>query len=181
MRTLHYLIGGFVIGFVAVALALPAHSSPRANCSPILTHVEGAKHRAQRGWDAVQVRTRPKAQARARENARCVPEGKPERFVRKQIHRARDAYKAAVETANAYGDIDPPGEAYLFAVAQCESGGDYSINTGNGFYGGLQFTLQSWQAIGGAGLPSDASVDEQNYRGALLNRLSGPGNWPNCP
>ncbi len=180
MRTLHYLIGGFVIGFVAVALALPAHSSPRANCSPILTHVEGAKHRAQRGWDAVQVRTRPKAQARARENARCVPEGKPERFVRHKIEVARERYKAALAAQNAYGDIDPPGETYLASIRACESGGDYSTNTGNGFFGAYQFDLSTWASVGGAGLPSDASPDEQDYRAALLWRSRGSSPWPVC-
>ena len=42
-------------------------------------------------------------------------------------------------------------------VAQCESGGNWSINTGNGYYGGLQFSLSTWRAFGGSGMPHQAS------------------------
>ncbi len=47
------------------------------------------------------------------------------------------------------------------AVAQCESGGNWSINSGNGYYGGLQFSPATWTANGGAGLPHQASREEQ--------------------
>lgn len=66
------------------------------------------------------------------------------------------------------------------SLAACESGGNWAINTGNGFYGGLQFTLGSWQAVGGSGLPSDASREEQIMRGQLLQARGGWGNWPAC-
>ena len=65
-------------------------------------------------------------------------------------------------------------------VAACESGGDWSINTGNGYYGGLQFSLQSWQAVGGTGLPSEASRQEQINRAYQLWQLQGWGAWPSC-
>lgn len=66
------------------------------------------------------------------------------------------------------------------AIAQCESGGNWHINTGNGFYGGLQFSLASWRGVGGAGLPSEASKREQVKRAILLQRLQGWGAWPVC-
>lgn len=47
-------------------------------------------------------------------------------------------------------------------LAECESGGDWSINTGNGYYGGLQFSQQSWNAAGGSGSPANASKAEQS-------------------
>ena len=65
-------------------------------------------------------------------------------------------------------------------LAQCEAGGNWAINTGNGFYGGLQFTLSSWQAVGGSGLPSDASREEQIMRGQALQARQGWGAWPAC-
>lgn len=65
-------------------------------------------------------------------------------------------------------------------LAQCEAGGNWAINTGNGFYGGLQFTISSWQAVGGSGLPSDASREEQIMRGQALQALQGWGAWPAC-
>lgn len=65
-------------------------------------------------------------------------------------------------------------------LAACESGGNWSINTGNGFYGGLQFTPSSWQAVGGTGLPSDASREEQIMRAESLKAIQGWGAWPAC-
>lgn len=65
-------------------------------------------------------------------------------------------------------------------LAQCESGGNWSINTGNGYYGGLQFSLQSWQAVGGSGYPHQASKEEQINRASKLQAIQGWGAWPAC-
>ena len=65
-------------------------------------------------------------------------------------------------------------------IAECESNGNPSINTGNGYYGMYQFSLQSWRAVGGSGLPSDASVEEQTRRAEMLLDLQGWGAWPSC-
>lgn len=65
-------------------------------------------------------------------------------------------------------------------LAACEAGGNWHINTGNGFYGGLQFSLSSWRAVGGSGLPSNASRDEQIMRGQMLQARQGWGAWPAC-
>ena len=65
-------------------------------------------------------------------------------------------------------------------LAECESGGDWSINTGNGFYGGLQFTPQSWAAAGGSGMPHEASKQEQINRAEQLHSMQGWGAWPSC-
>ncbi len=66
------------------------------------------------------------------------------------------------------------------ALAQCESGGRWSINTGNGYYGGLQFSLASWRAVGGTGYPHQHSREEQIKRGELLQQRQGWGAWPTC-
>ncbi len=65
-------------------------------------------------------------------------------------------------------------------VAECESNGDWSINTGNGFYGGLQFTLDSWQWVGGSGYPHEASKQEQINRAEILLERQGWDAWPAC-
>lgn len=65
-------------------------------------------------------------------------------------------------------------------LAACESGGNWAINTGNGFYGGLQFTLSSWQGVGGTGYPNQASREEQIARGEMLLSRQGWGAWPAC-
>jgi LysM repeat protein len=65
-------------------------------------------------------------------------------------------------------------------LAQCESGGNWSINTGNGFYGGLQFTQSSWHAAGGSGSPQNASRAEQIRAAERLQQMQGWGAWPTC-
>jgi hypothetical protein len=65
-------------------------------------------------------------------------------------------------------------------LAECESGGDWSINTGNGFYGGLQFSLTSWRGVGGSGYPHHHTRAEQIHRAELLLDVQGWGAWPAC-
>ncbi|WP_372593605.1 transglycosylase family protein [Actinotalea sp.] len=67
------------------------------------------------------------------------------------------------------------------ALAQCESGGNPTIVSSNGLYYGLyQFSLPTWQAMGGSGLPSQASAAEQTQRAQALQARSGWGQWPAC-
>ena len=68
------------------------------------------------------------------------------------------------------------------ALAQCESGGNWSINTGNGYYGGLQFNLGTWQAYGGQGYPHQNSREQQiAIAQKLVNANGGSyGAWPHC-
>ncbi len=65
-------------------------------------------------------------------------------------------------------------------LAACESGGNWSINTGNGYYGGLQFTQSSWNAAGGTGSPQNASREEQIRVAQNLQARQGWGAWPAC-
>jgi len=66
------------------------------------------------------------------------------------------------------------------AVARCESGGNWAINTGNGYYGGLQFTMGTWRANGGSGSPHQASREEQIRVAENVVRTQGVGAWPSC-
>ncbi|MBL0749205.1 transglycosylase family protein [Nocardioides sp. G10] len=73
------------------------------------------------------------------------------------------------------------GSTVWDSLAQCESGGNWAINTGNGYYGGLQFNLGTWQAYGGTGLPSQASRETQIAIATKLRDASGGyGAWPGC-
>ena len=65
-------------------------------------------------------------------------------------------------------------------LAQCESGGNWSINTGNGYYGGLQFSLSTWRAYGGSGYPHQNSRAQQIAIGQKLQAAAGWGQWPAC-
>ncbi|MFJ8020336.1 transglycosylase family protein [Streptomyces sp. NPDC096311] len=69
------------------------------------------------------------------------------------------------------------------AVAQCESGGNWSINTGNGYYGGLQFSASTWAAYGGtayAATANQASKSQQITVGEKVLAAQGKGAWPTC-
>ncbi|MET8856382.1 transglycosylase family protein [Streptomyces sp. NPDC004579] len=69
------------------------------------------------------------------------------------------------------------------AVAQCESGGNWSINTGNGYYGGLQFSSSTWAAYGGTAYAStadQASKSQQIAIGEKVLAAQGKGAWPTC-
>lgn len=66
------------------------------------------------------------------------------------------------------------------SVARCESGGNWAINTGNGYHGGLQFTLGTWQSNGGSGMPENAGRDEQIRVAENVLHSQGPGAWPVC-
>ena len=73
------------------------------------------------------------------------------------------------------------GSSVWDALARCESGGNWAINTGNGYYGGLQFSLGTWQAYGGTGLPSSHSRETQIAVATRLRDASGGyGAWPHC-
>jgi len=68
-------------------------------------------------------------------------------------------------------------------VAQCESGGNWSINTGNGYYGGLQFSASTWAAYGGtqyASTASQASKAQQITVAEKVLAAQGKGAWPVC-
>jgi resuscitation-promoting factor RpfB len=81
--------------------------------------------------------------------------------------------------AKSSGSSTPSGSVWD-KLAKCESGGNWSINTGNGYYGGLQFSLSTWRAYGGSGLPSNASRERQIAIAKKLQADAGWGAWPAC-
>ena len=75
------------------------------------------------------------------------------------------------------------GGANWAAIAACESGGNWSANTGNGFYGGLQFTEQTWLAYGGGQYAASANLATPAEQIAVADRVraaQGIGAWPVC-
>ena len=77
----------------------------------------------------------------------------------------------------------PPPTAYSVnwdAIARCESGGNWSISTGNGYFGGLQFTPGTWRANGGSGSAANASREEQIRVAENVLHSQGIGAWPVC-
>ena len=72
------------------------------------------------------------------------------------------------------------GDDVWAQLAQCESGGDPTTNTGNGFYGMYQFTLETWQSLGGTGYPYEADAATQTAMAKKLQAQAGWGQWPGC-
>ena len=91
---------------------------------------------------------------------------------------------AAVAFSTAFGSGSAHADAMNWdAVAQCESGGNWSINTGNGYYGGLQFSPSTWRAFGGTEYGSQAHQATKAEQIAVAKRTlytQGPGAWPTC-
>jgi LysM repeat protein len=101
--------------------------------------------------------------------------------------KARFAGIGVASAATIAGGIATANEAKAASVwdsvAQCESGGNWSINTGNGFYGGLQFTAQTWRAYGGSAYAAYANQASREQQIAIAQKVlagQGPGAWPVC-
>lgn len=101
----------------------------------------------------------------------------------------RGKLAAAVGAAGALAVALPAGAAHAAststwnAVAKCESGGDWSINTGNGYYGGLQFSSGTWRAFGGTKYASRADLAGKSEQIAIAEKVlasQGWGAWPGC-
>lgn len=117
--------------------------------------------------------TNQDADARPAERADCSPAcvERVQARERAKVHARHRRHKLRVTK---------PYVGILVAIAYCESNGDWSIDTGNGYYGGLQFSLRSWAGVGGHGNPAHHSRLEQMYRAVLLQHVQGWGAWPRC-
>jgi hypothetical protein len=89
------------------------------------------------------------------------------------------AISLRVRQVHASADTAASGSPWL-ALRECESGDNYSENTGNGFYGAYQFSASTWWNLGYSGLPNLAPAWEQDAAAARLQRLTGWSAWPIC-
>lgn len=90
---------------------------------------------------------------------------------------------SAASAASPQRVVTYDGDTVWDDLAQCESGGNWAINTGNGYYGGLQFNLGTWQGYGGADFaayPHEATRDEQITVAERLRDVRGYQPWPAC-
>ncbi|MBB2945247.1 nucleoid-associated protein YgaU [Actinoplanes lutulentus] len=108
--------------------------------------------------------------------------------IRKQVHLAIGvAVASLVGTVGLLGSSVPahavPSDVNWDAIARCESGGNWRISTGNGYYGGLQFSHSTWRAYGGARYArtaNRATKTEQIRVAERVLRGQGIGAWPTC-
>ena len=115
-----------------------------------------------------------------------MPKHRAPRYVRTKRYLSGGAV-AAGATAVGLGVMTSPAQAGTThnwsGVAQCESGGNWAINTGNGFYGGLQFTQGTWAANGGTAYAPQANMASAAQQVAVAERVlqtQGVGAWPVC-
>ena len=83
---------------------------------------------------------------------------------------------ASVVLSGVSAVADPSANVW-YRLRMCESGNDYSIDTGNGHYGAYQFDLATWRSVGGSGLPNRTSPAEQDARALILYRDRGWQPW----
>ena len=105
-----------------------------------------------------------------------------------RMPKSRRLLQAAVATAVALGapvalagtaDAATPSGKWD-RIAQCESGGNWNTATGNGYYGGLQFSMGTWKAFGGKGSPHKASKSQQIAVAERILAKQGWKAWPAC-
>jgi hypothetical protein len=102
----------------------------------------------------------------------AVGDGRVRSSTKKELRRSIGILKRSSSSA-----VSPQ----LEAIAQCESGGDPTAIGGGGLYRGkYQFSISTWQSVGGTGDPAAAPEAEQDRRAAMLLARSGPGQWPVC-
>ena len=107
--------------------------------------------------------------------APALPAPKPTPVVAVADHVAAVTSKAPVAPATSAA-----GGGVWASLRNCESGGNYADNTGNGYYGAYQFALGTWHGLGYSGLPSAASPAVQDQAAQKLQARSGWGQWPAC-
>ena len=90
------------------------------------------------------------------------------------------APQQAQSSDGGYAYDDPRSTQVWLDLAQCEAGGNWAANTGNGYYGGLQFSKGSWDAVGGTGYPHEHPRDTQITMGRRLQAAQGWEAWPHC-
>ena len=115
------------------------------------------------------VRNRPAAKAR--------PYNRAARY-RGRIRPARVS-RSAVRPKVIQAKAVPTGDVWA-RLRQCESGGRYNVNSGNGFYGAYQFHPRTWRGLGFPGLPHQAPPEMQDDAARKLQARSGWGQWPAC-
>ncbi len=97
--------------------------------------------------------------------------------LRDRIVLTREVLVKPVGQVESHGTSTTPPDSVWDKIAQCESGGNWSINTGNGYYGGLQFSAATWRSVGGPGLPHQHSREVQIKYAKILQARSGWGQW----
>jgi hypothetical protein len=196
-------VGGVAKAVTAVTISMhpaPAHQShasytvkPGDTLSTIAAHKYGRAADWPALWWVNRHRLHNPSLISAGQRLRLPDSGKVSKKIRRAALKAVPAPQAsgpqsapaAAPSASA-STVSAPASAggvNWSAIAACESGGNWSANTGNGFYGGLQFSQQTWQAYGGTKYAATASQASSSQQIAVAQRVlagQGIGAWPVC-
>lgn len=169
-----------LIGAAAAAALIIATRPSRPPAQPTSTTIAAA---------AAEIdHTLPPRSARSREIARTTVVAKPEQPqvtattsppASRGIPRDR-AQTPATASWKQTTTIASAGVDRWARLRQCESHGDYTANTGNGYYGAYQFSAKTWHSLGLGGLPHEAAPADQDAAASRLLARSGWRQWPNC-
>jgi len=121
-------------------------------------------------------RAKAKAEAQAQREAEAAQRAEAEAAAQAQAQQQQESVAQSQAPSSASGSV-------WDRLASCESGGNWSINTGNGYYGGLQFSQSTWEGVGGtryAPRADLASREQQIAAAEVLLKSSGWGAWPAC-
>ena len=186
-----------VLAVGATVLAIPSAAHAQAQSSvqvPLAGHLTVASQMEAEHTELAQQRLTRKAWRLADRLADARDRGFSPRAYRRRVsddapaalaHRVRSlrsdlAAARRAERRRAAERRAVPASPTLEAIAACESGGNPGTDTGNGFYGKYQFTLETWASVGGSGNPAAAGEAEQNQRAAVLYAREGASPWPVC-
>jgi hypothetical protein len=171
---------------VLLALAAPGLASARPATDLSLSPADGfalATSAAELSHDVLVGRTLASARDAARLGGPRVTHRVRRRLSRLDFHglvHARHALTRQLGVLRAQQRAVAKVKGTLATIRACESGGKYTTNTGNGFYGAYQFDRGTWRSVGGRGVASDAPPLEQDARAAALLARSGSSPWPVC-
>jgi len=177
MRLLKTVI--FVVLVVLVVVWVARDADPQEpEASPPMP--PPAAHKATPALDAVGFARLERIEARQEARAEARAEAEARRLAAEKA--ARAAERQAAEAASVDTTPDPVTATGLdwAALRECESGGNYAINTGNGYSGAYQFSDSTWASVGGTGSAYQASPEEQDMRAQMLYDISGASPWPVC-
>ena len=120
--------------------------------------------------------SRPVVRSSSKARAATIRRARP-RYGRRWVR--PKASRSGVRPRVVRAKVVPTGDVWA-RLRQCESGGRYNINTGNGFYGAYQFLPRTWRGLGYPGMPHQAPPEMQDEAARKLQARSGWGQWPAC-
>lgn len=132
------------------------------------------------GAAVVREKARRAAAAVAAEQARRVAAEQARRVAAERRARAARASRDAVRARPPAAAAPAAPDDVWAKLRRCEAGGDYTRNSGNGYYGAYQFAAATWRSLGYPGLPHQAPPAVQDEAARKLQRRSGWGQWPAC-